>query len=230
MPATTHISNLHFEPWRVLSVEPPHPTGTRGSGAACTSCPTASVLPLGDNGMKERRKHISSLPASSTNHPKRLCRGRTLEDTSLCRQARWLAQHRPGLQPGARRSEETAPPAPCPHVPLPDGGAGRSGSHGLAGGAAGGADASGTGVGPGLGRERREPAGGVRRRTQPDGEGAPQPPPAQGRTSPWRRRWLGGSARPHTRSSTAAPATSLPAAGPAPRRASRGLEAARHHA
>lgn len=49
----THDQNWNrsnFEPWRVLSVEPPHPTSPCGRGTACTPCPTAGIFPLPDGG------------------------------------------------------------------------------------------------------------------------------------------------------------------------------------
>lgn len=54
--AIAHTSNLHFEPWRVFSVESPHPTSACGSGTACASCPAAGVLPSEDNGTKQKTK------------------------------------------------------------------------------------------------------------------------------------------------------------------------------
>lgn len=49
----THDQNWNrpnFEPWGVLSVEPPHPTSACGRGTARTPRPTAGVLPLPDGG------------------------------------------------------------------------------------------------------------------------------------------------------------------------------------
>lgn len=193
MPATTHTPNLHFKPWRVLSVESPHPTSACGCGTACTSCPAASIFPLGYNKRKQRPKHISSLPASSWQHTPRDCtEGRHLHQTvqlgnwrvsacaarqaegtappkatAKCTEARWglslqLCPYIPRkhtVSPSARRWG--CPAVKCKgrqerklpyseNLPLPDSGARRTGSHGLAGGAAGGTDASSAGVGPGL--------------------------------------------------------------------------------
>lgn len=115
MPATTHTPNLHFKPWRVLSVESPHPTSACGCGTACTSCPAASIFPLGYNKMKQRPKHISSLPASSWQHTPRDCTEvRHLHQTvqlgnwrvSACAANKQRAQHLLRLRPGAPRPGE----------------------------------------------------------------------------------------------------------------------------
>lgn len=56
----THDQNWNrpnFEPRRVLSVEPPHPTGACGCGTACTSCPAAGIFPLPDSGARRAGSH-----------------------------------------------------------------------------------------------------------------------------------------------------------------------------
>lgn len=91
--------------------------------------------------------------------------------------------------------------APSPglprHLPLPDGGAGGAGSHGLAGGAAGRADVGSAGARPGLREEERsgireKRAYGGKRGQEPQDRELPElEAAAQERgTSPWRRRWL----------------------------------------
>lgn len=69
------------------------------------------------------------------------------------------------------------------------------------------------GLGPGCG-ERREPGAGEGRRTQPGERGRPSRHPPPPRAEPHHGGGNGGSGGPH--GSTHAPATSLPAAGPAP--------------
>lgn len=88
----THTPDLHFEPWGVLSVEPPHPTSACGRGTARTPRPTAGVLPLGGNRTKQTPQPVSSQSASSTERPTNRIYGTTTSTWARTRPQRGTAR------------------------------------------------------------------------------------------------------------------------------------------
>lgn len=112
-----HTPDLHFEPWGVLSVEPPHPTSACGRGTARTPRPTAGVLPLGGNRTKQTPQPVSSQSASSTERPTNRIYGTTTSTWARTRPQRGTAQpsHRvaPAVAPEHRIGQRSAEPRGC---------------------------------------------------------------------------------------------------------------------
>lgn len=113
----THTPDLHFEPWGVLSVEPPHPTSACGRGTARTPRPTAGVLPLGGNRTKQTPQPVSSQSASSTERPTNQIYGTTTSTWARTRPQRGTARpsHRvaPAVAPEHRIGQRSAEPRGC---------------------------------------------------------------------------------------------------------------------